>query len=164
MEMLLQMLADKEVTPAAAKTPKEFFEVVTSQLQSLESLHAGPPTWTRTVKFGAAVYETGRMATTKTRRMIRKAHVNPKHNINTKPLLTCPRFQRTFRTRSGPLGHLKSHCNNSSRCLHNRSHRHPCKNTTVCTTTSSLITGDHNPDVSSSSVAATSIIPATTPR
>nr|VZI49711.1 unnamed protein product [Spirometra erinaceieuropaei] len=64
----------------------------------------------RTVKTGAAIYETNRIAAAKVKREARKSQSRPVRNAAAQPLPTCPRCQRTFRTRIGLVGHLRINC------------------------------------------------------
>nr|VZI51908.1 unnamed protein product [Spirometra erinaceieuropaei] len=87
---------------------------------SLKRLHINPtnweelardrPTWRRTVKTGAAIYEANRIAAAKVKREVRKSQLRPIRNAAAQPLPTCPRCQRTFRARIGLVGHLRTNC------------------------------------------------------
>nr|VZI06582.1 unnamed protein product [Spirometra erinaceieuropaei] len=87
---------------------------------SLKRLHINPtnweelardrPTWRRTVKTGAAIYEANRNAAAKVKREVRKSQLRPIRNAAAQPLPTCPRCQRTFRARIGLVGHLQTNC------------------------------------------------------
>nr|VZI10075.1 unnamed protein product [Spirometra erinaceieuropaei] len=87
---------------------------------SLKRLHINPtnweelardrPTWRRTVKTGAAIYEANRIAAAKAKREARKSQLRPIRNAAAQPLPTCPRCQRTFRARIGLVGHLRTNC------------------------------------------------------
>nr|VZI32226.1 unnamed protein product [Spirometra erinaceieuropaei] len=87
---------------------------------SLKRLHINPtnweelardrPTWRRTVKTGAAIYEANRIAAAKMKREVRKSQLRPIRNAAAQPLPTCPRCQRTFRARIGLVGHLRTNC------------------------------------------------------
>nr|VZI49402.1 unnamed protein product [Spirometra erinaceieuropaei] len=87
---------------------------------SLKRLHINPtnweelardrPTWRRTVKTGAAIYEANRIAAAKVKREVRKSQLRPIRNAAAQPLPTCPRCQRTFRARIGLGGHLRTNC------------------------------------------------------
>nr|VZI45812.1 unnamed protein product [Spirometra erinaceieuropaei] len=87
---------------------------------SLKRLHINPtnweelardrPTWRRTVKAGAAIYEAHRIAAAKVKREVRKSQLRPIRNAAAQALPTCPRCQRTFRTRIGLVGHLRTNC------------------------------------------------------
>nr|VZI33625.1 unnamed protein product [Spirometra erinaceieuropaei] len=68
------------------------------------------PTWRRTVKTGAAIYEANRIAAVKAKREARKSQLRPVRNAAAQPLPTCPRCQRTFRARIGLVGHLRINC------------------------------------------------------
>nr|VZH93471.1 unnamed protein product [Spirometra erinaceieuropaei] len=68
------------------------------------------PTWRRTVKTGAAIYEANRIAAAKAKREARKSQLRPVRNAATQPPPTCPRCQRTFRARIGLVGHLRTNC------------------------------------------------------
>ncbi|BHF59640.1 hypothetical protein SprV_0100260100 [Sparganum proliferum] len=75
-----------------------------------EELALDRPTWRRTVKTGAAIYEANRIADAKVKREARKSQVRPVRNAGAQPLPTCPRCQRTFRARIGLVGHLRINC------------------------------------------------------
>nr|VZI09432.1 unnamed protein product [Spirometra erinaceieuropaei] len=87
---------------------------------SLKHLHINPtnweelardrPTWRRTVKTGAAIYEANRIAAAQVKREVRKSQLRPIRNAAAQPLPTCPRCQRTFRARIGLVGHLRTNC------------------------------------------------------
>nr|VZI51724.1 unnamed protein product [Spirometra erinaceieuropaei] len=87
---------------------------------SLKRLHINPtnweelardrPTWRRTVKAGAAIYEANRIAAAKVKREVRKSQLRPIRDAAAQPLPTCPRCQRTFRARIGLVGHLRTNC------------------------------------------------------
>ncbi|BHF85829.1 hypothetical protein SprV_1002900200 [Sparganum proliferum] len=68
------------------------------------------PTWRRTVKTGAAIYEANRIAAVEVKREFPKSQVRPVRNADAHPLLTCPRCQRTFRARNGLVRHLRTNC------------------------------------------------------
>nr|VZI09470.1 unnamed protein product [Spirometra erinaceieuropaei] len=75
-----------------------------------EELARDRPTWRRTVKTGAAIYEANRIAAAKVKREARKSQSRPVRNAAAQPLPTCPRCQRTFRARIGLVGHLRINC------------------------------------------------------
>ncbi|BHF84221.1 hypothetical protein SprV_0902737100 [Sparganum proliferum] len=75
-----------------------------------EELALDRPTWRRTVKTGAAIYEANRIADAKVKREARKSQVRPVRKADAQPLPTCPRCQRTFRARIGLVGHLRINC------------------------------------------------------
>nr|VZI41081.1 unnamed protein product [Spirometra erinaceieuropaei] len=75
-----------------------------------EELALDRPTWRRTVKIGAAIYEANRIVAAKAKREARKLQLRPVSNAAAKPLPTCPRYQRTFRARVGLVGHLRINC------------------------------------------------------
>nr|VZI45644.1 unnamed protein product [Spirometra erinaceieuropaei] len=75
-----------------------------------EELALDRPTWRRTVKTGAAIYEANRIAAAKAKREARKSQLRPVRNATAQPLPTCPRCQRTFRALIGLVGHLRIHC------------------------------------------------------
>ncbi|BHF81343.1 hypothetical protein SprV_0702447300 [Sparganum proliferum] len=75
-----------------------------------EELALDRPTWRRTVKTGAAIYEANRIADTKVKREARKSQVRPVRSADAQPLPTCPRCQRTFWARIGLVGHLRINC------------------------------------------------------
>nr|VZI41720.1 unnamed protein product [Spirometra erinaceieuropaei] len=78
-----------------------------------EELARDRPTWRRTVKTGAAIYEANRIAAAKAKGEARKSQLRPIRNAAAQPLPTCPRCQRTFRARIGLVGHLRT--NSTSR-------------------------------------------------
>nr|VZI37430.1 unnamed protein product [Spirometra erinaceieuropaei] len=75
-----------------------------------EELARDRPTWRRTVKTGAAIYEANHIAAAKVKREARKSQLRPIRNAAAQPLPTCPRCQRTFRARIGLVGHLRTNC------------------------------------------------------
>ncbi|BHF71311.1 hypothetical protein SprV_0401436700 [Sparganum proliferum] len=75
-----------------------------------EELALDRPTWKRTVKTGAAIYEANRIAAAKVKREACKLQLRPVRNADAQPLPTCPRCQRTFRARIGLVGHLRINC------------------------------------------------------
>nr|VZH92153.1 unnamed protein product [Spirometra erinaceieuropaei] len=75
-----------------------------------EELARDRPTWRRTVKTGAAIYEANRIAAAKAKREARKSQLRPVRNAASQRLPTCPRCQRTFRARIGLVGHLRTNC------------------------------------------------------
>ncbi|BHF72906.1 hypothetical protein SprV_0401597700 [Sparganum proliferum] len=75
-----------------------------------EELARDRPTWRRTVKTGAAMYEANRIAAAKVKREARKSQIRPVRKADAQPLPTCPRCQRTFRARIGLVGHLRINC------------------------------------------------------
>nr|VZI18294.1 unnamed protein product [Spirometra erinaceieuropaei] len=75
-----------------------------------EELARDRPTWRRTVKTGAAIYETNRIAAAKAKREARKSQIRPVRHAAAPPLPTCPRCQRIFRARIGLIGHLRTNC------------------------------------------------------
>nr|VZI43080.1 unnamed protein product [Spirometra erinaceieuropaei] len=75
-----------------------------------EELARDRPTWRRTVKTGAAIYEAYRIAAAKAKREARKSQLRPVRNAAAQPLPTCPRCQRTFRARIGLVGLLRTNC------------------------------------------------------
>ncbi|BHF63012.1 hypothetical protein SprV_0200600100 [Sparganum proliferum] len=93
-----------------------------------EELALDRPTWRRTVKTGAAIYEANRIAAAKVKREARKAQLrpaavshitNPDTTTNTTPTAsdssdegqdyTCPHCDRTFTSHIGLVGHLRIH-------------------------------------------------------
>nr|VZI17343.1 unnamed protein product [Spirometra erinaceieuropaei] len=93
-----------------------------------EELARDRPTWRRTVKTGAAIYEANRIAAAKVKREARKSqsrptavsHItNPGTTTATTPTspdpsdedqdYTCPHCDRTFTSRIGLVGHLRIH-------------------------------------------------------
>nr|VZI42020.1 unnamed protein product [Spirometra erinaceieuropaei] len=75
-----------------------------------EELARDRPTWRRTVKTGAAIYEANRIAAAKVKREAHKSQLRPVRNAAAQPLPTCPRCHRTFRARIGLVGHLRINC------------------------------------------------------
>nr|VZI53316.1 unnamed protein product [Spirometra erinaceieuropaei] len=75
-----------------------------------EELARDRPTWRRTVKTGAAIYEANRIAAAKAKREARKSQLRPVRNAAAQPPPTCPQCQRTFRARIGLVGHLRTNC------------------------------------------------------
>nr|VZI46713.1 unnamed protein product [Spirometra erinaceieuropaei] len=75
-----------------------------------EELALDRPTCRRKVKTGAAIYEANRIAAAKAKREARKSQLRPVRNADAQPLPTCPRCQRTFRARTGLIGHLRTNC------------------------------------------------------
>nr|VZI15401.1 unnamed protein product [Spirometra erinaceieuropaei] len=75
-----------------------------------EELALDRPTWRRTVKTGAAIYEANRITVAKAKREARKSQLRPVRNATAQPLTTCPRCQRTFRARIGLVGNLRINC------------------------------------------------------
>nr|VZI05407.1 unnamed protein product [Spirometra erinaceieuropaei] len=75
-----------------------------------EELALDRPTWRRTLKTGAAIYEADRIAAAKAKREARKSQLRPVRNAAAQPLPTCPRCHRTFRARIGLVGHLRINC------------------------------------------------------
>nr|VZI35129.1 unnamed protein product [Spirometra erinaceieuropaei] len=75
-----------------------------------EELALDRPTWMRTVKTGAVIYESNRIAAAKAKREAHKSQFRPVSNAAAQPLPTCPRCQRTFRARIGLVGHLRINC------------------------------------------------------
>nr|VZI25489.1 unnamed protein product [Spirometra erinaceieuropaei] len=73
-----------------------------------EELARDRPTWRRTVKTGATIYEANRIAAAKVKREARKSQSRPVRNAAAQPLPTCPRCQRTFRARIGLVGHFRT--------------------------------------------------------
>nr|VZI19311.1 unnamed protein product [Spirometra erinaceieuropaei] len=75
-----------------------------------EELARDRPTWRRTVKTGAAIYEANRIAVAKAKREARNSQLRPVRNAAAQPFPTCPRCQRTFRARIGLVGDLRINC------------------------------------------------------
>nr|VZI51608.1 unnamed protein product [Spirometra erinaceieuropaei] len=75
-----------------------------------EELARDRPTWRRTVKTGAAIYEANRIAAAKPKREARKSQLRPVRNAAAQPPPTCPRCKRTFRARIGHVRHLRTNC------------------------------------------------------
>nr|VZI24201.1 unnamed protein product [Spirometra erinaceieuropaei] len=59
-----------------------------------EELARDRPTWRRTVKTGAAIYEANRIAAAKAKREARKSQLRPIRNAAAQPLPACPRSRR----------------------------------------------------------------------
>nr|VZI31873.1 unnamed protein product [Spirometra erinaceieuropaei] len=75
-----------------------------------EDLARDLPTWRRTLKTGAAIYEANRIAAAKAKGEVRKSQLRPVRNAAAQPLPTCPRCQRTFRARIGLVENLRINC------------------------------------------------------
>ncbi|BHF63256.1 hypothetical protein SprV_0200624800 [Sparganum proliferum] len=75
-----------------------------------EDLARDRPTWMRTVKTGAAIYEANRIAAAKAKREARKSQLRPPRTANAQQPPTCPRCLQTFRARIGLVGHLRINC------------------------------------------------------
>ncbi|BHF73455.1 hypothetical protein SprV_0401653600 [Sparganum proliferum] len=113
---------DDEVASRISKASQAFGRLRSTDTlkSSLKRLQINPtnwkelaldrPTWRRTVKTGAAIYEANRIAAAKVKREARKSQVRPVRNTDAQPLPTCPRCQRTFRARIGLVGHLRINC------------------------------------------------------
>nr|VZI08286.1 unnamed protein product [Spirometra erinaceieuropaei] len=80
------------------------------QIRPPANLALDRPTWRRTVKTDAAIYEANRIAAAKAKREARKSQLRLVRNAAAQPLPTCPRCQRTFRARIGLVGHLRINC------------------------------------------------------
>ncbi|BHF64371.1 hypothetical protein SprV_0200737400 [Sparganum proliferum] len=65
------------------------------------------PTWRRTVKTGAAIYEANRITAAETKREEHKSQLHPPRNA-THPAQPPPTCQRTFRAPIGLVGHLQT--------------------------------------------------------
>nr|VZI32279.1 unnamed protein product [Spirometra erinaceieuropaei] len=91
-----QPLRQVETNAAALKRPPE--------------LARDRPTWWKTVKTGAAIYEANRIAAAKVQRGARKSQLRPVRNADTQPSSTCPRCQRIFRARIGLIEYLRINC------------------------------------------------------
>nr|VZI16268.1 unnamed protein product [Spirometra erinaceieuropaei] len=91
-------------------TLKSSLKCLQINLTNWEELALDRPTWRRTVKTGATIYEANRIAAAKAKREARKSQLRPVSNAATQPLPTCPRCQRTFRARIGLVGHLRINC------------------------------------------------------
>ncbi|BHF73840.1 hypothetical protein SprV_0401692400 [Sparganum proliferum] len=153
-----------------------------------EELALDRPTWRRTVKTGAAIYDANRIAAAKVKREARKSQVRPVRNADAQPLPTCPRCQRTFRARIGLVGHLRINCasrtastivappasssyslpltntDSSSEPSHSSSSSSPSSSsssTTTTTTTSSTPSSSSSTSSSSSSSSSSSTVPTT---
>nr|VZI18296.1 unnamed protein product [Spirometra erinaceieuropaei] len=88
-----------------------------------EELALDRPTWRRTVKTGAAIYEANRIAAAKSKREARKSQLRPAtvprtatDTTTTSPDFmdedqdyTCPHCDRTFTSHIGLVGHLRIH-------------------------------------------------------
>ncbi|VDM02058.1 unnamed protein product [Schistocephalus solidus] len=91
--------------------------------KSLKQLQINPATWEdiaqdrparrRSVKTGSAIYEANRIAAAKAKRAARKSPAPRTNTDNAQAFPTCPRCQRTFRTRIGLVEHLRTQCTNN---------------------------------------------------
>nr|VZI51343.1 unnamed protein product [Spirometra erinaceieuropaei] len=91
-------------------TPKSSLKCLQINPTNWEEFSLDRPTWRRTVKTGAAIYEANRIVAPKAKREARKSQIRPVSNAAAQPLSTCPRCQRTFRARIGLVGHLRINC------------------------------------------------------
>nr|VZH97731.1 unnamed protein product [Spirometra erinaceieuropaei] len=91
-------------------TPKSSLKCLQIDPTNWEEFALDRPTWRRTVKTGAAIYEANRIVAAKAKRETRKSQIRPVSNAAAQPLSTCPRCQRTFRARIGLVGHLRINC------------------------------------------------------
>ncbi|BHF78815.1 hypothetical protein SprV_0602193000 [Sparganum proliferum] len=91
-------------------TLKSFLKCLQINPTNWEELAHDRPTWRRTVKTGAAIYEANRIAAAKVKREARKSQLRPLRNADAQPLATYLRCQRTFRTRIRLIGHLQINC------------------------------------------------------
>ncbi|BHF78807.1 hypothetical protein SprV_0602192200 [Sparganum proliferum] len=91
-------------------TLKSYLKRLQINSTTWEDVACDRTTWKRTVKTGAAIYEANRIAATTAKREGRKSQLRPARNADAQPLLTCPRCQRTFRARTGLIGHLRINC------------------------------------------------------
>ncbi|VDL97999.1 unnamed protein product [Schistocephalus solidus] len=93
---------------------KDTLKTSLKQLQinptTLEDLARNRPTWRRTVKTGAAIYEANRIAAAKTKRAARKSPAPRNNTAHVQALSKCPRCQRPFRARIGLVKHLRTQC------------------------------------------------------
>ncbi|VDL81089.1 unnamed protein product [Schistocephalus solidus] len=71
------------------------------------------PAWRRSVRTGAAIYETNRSNAAKAKRVARKSPAPRTNTAGSQALPTCPRCQRIFRARIGLVGHLQTECKNN---------------------------------------------------
>nr|VZI33730.1 unnamed protein product [Spirometra erinaceieuropaei] len=108
---------DRQAMTASRGQIRRYKDTLKSSLECLqinptnwEELALDRPTWRRTVKTGAAIYEANRIAAAKAKREARKSQLRPVSNAAAQPLPTCPRCQRTFRARIGLVGHLRINC------------------------------------------------------
>nr|VZI42707.1 unnamed protein product [Spirometra erinaceieuropaei] len=90
--------------------PEALFEALQINLTNWEELELDRPTWRRTVKTGAAIYEANCIAAAKAKPEARKSQIRHVRNAAAQHLPTCPRCQRTFRARIGLVGHLRINC------------------------------------------------------
>nr|VZI36230.1 unnamed protein product [Spirometra erinaceieuropaei] len=106
-----RVLAVKEAQIRRYKdTLKSSLKRLQSNPTNWEELARNRPTWRRTVKTGAAIYEANRLAAAKVKRKACKSQPRPVRNAAAQPPPTCPRCQRTFRARIGLVGHLRINC------------------------------------------------------
>nr|VZI05706.1 unnamed protein product [Spirometra erinaceieuropaei] len=92
-------------------TLKSSLKLLQINTANWEVLARDRPTWRRTVKTGAAIYEANRITAANTKREARKSQLRPVSNAAAQPLPTCPRCQQTFWARIGLVGHLRINCN-----------------------------------------------------
>nr|VZI02528.1 unnamed protein product [Spirometra erinaceieuropaei] len=121
--------------------------------------------WRRVMKIGATVYEANRLFAVGTRGAIHKSQASQIHNANSRPLPTCPHFQRIFHAQITHDGHFRTQYNYNSAIPTAVSTTAPIVTPTVTftapATTTSLTTNDHTPDAPLSPIS--SIISATNP-
>ncbi|BHF84881.1 hypothetical protein SprV_1002803300 [Sparganum proliferum] len=75
-----------------------------------EEIEHDRPTWRRTVKTGAPIYEANCFAAAEVKHEFRKSQIRPEVLADAQPLPTCPRCQRTFRSRIELFIHLRTNC------------------------------------------------------
>ncbi|BHF65466.1 hypothetical protein SprV_0200847700 [Sparganum proliferum] len=82
--------ADKEAKCVAIRTMKTSLKRLQINLANWEDLAEDQPTWGRTVKTGAMMYEANRMTAAKAKREARRSQLRPPSNPNAQSPLTSP--------------------------------------------------------------------------
>nr|VZI30662.1 unnamed protein product [Spirometra erinaceieuropaei] len=86
------------------RLPKRLFYGDVAKATGKTSPAIDRPTWRRSVKTGAAIYEASRITAAKAKREARKSQLRTPRNANAQ---LPPMCQRTFRARIGLVGHLQ---------------------------------------------------------
>nr|VZI23420.1 unnamed protein product [Spirometra erinaceieuropaei] len=100
-----------------AKEAKHLEGTLSSRLKRLqinpinwEDLTRDRPTWRRTVKTGAAIYEANHIAAANAKQEALKSQLHSPRNAKAQPLPTCSRCQRPFRAPSRLVRHVPINC------------------------------------------------------